>query len=164
MEFISAIAIAIAVVALLDAGFIEKSLKPLWRVAGYSPDAMKWYQLHLFGTWFIVCGLLGFSWLWLIKLVLLLISGFEDLLYALFVPLYNRDKKYVWNAETTDFLIWSFPKVWPWLGKHSGQWSWLSNWWLIGISYLLTKDAYAQIPLKAVIVSSITILIIILIL
>ncbi len=107
-----------------------------WKEAGYNKDRTRLYQISTFGSWYLA----GIAYLLsafpvnqaaviLACQFLLHVGGLEDMLYAIWAPLFGKE----WDESLKPFrfLVWTFPSSWPWLGVHSGRWKWLSNWWLV---------------------------------
>lgn len=141
----------LTVLAILDCGIIELSLKGLWQPPGmYRRKAMRWFQVHAFGT----TSALFFLWSWSLDgfdvawkfaawATVWLYAGIEDVSYYLLKTFYDRLRWYEQPPEErfhVSILGVKFPKELPWLGLHRGAWAWTSNWLLYGVSKLLFNN------------------------
>jgi hypothetical protein len=135
---------------ILDCGIIEMSLKGLWQGGVYRRDAMRWFQIHLFGALAVIFPLWAWSvdgfdvaWKVLAWGAVWLYGGVEDVGYYLIKGFYDKRK---WYREEYDPKQWvnvlgiKFPRELPWLGLHTGKWAWTTNWLLYGVSKLIFRN------------------------
>jgi hypothetical protein len=127
--------ISFLAISLFDCISIELWLKPMWRAAGWDSVAkyFRRYQLFTFGLWYLLFWQLtksetgGFNWELIACQAALHMAGLEDLLYALWVPLFAK-AIVAWEGLTTiRLVVWQLPLYWPWLGRHT---DFISNYWL----------------------------------
>lgn len=149
------------ILSFLDCAFIELSLKPLWQNGGYKRDAVRWYQIFLFGSVFLTAIALSDSPIYLAVLCLLwLVAGVEDVLYYVWLPLFKKIRGIEYDKFNFAYLsFWHIPRDLPWLGRHTGKWSWTTNWWLYGLSLVIFRNPnvdYRALLISVVLVVTLT--------
>jgi len=128
MNILLELLLLLLAVSLVDCITTELYFKPKWRAPG--ANAKLWDNLYHIRT--VVMFVIWYWCIYLIDCNLLLPSailhscGWEDMLYAVWVPLFAKAKE-AWKYEPgLQIGPWIFPYEWPWLGDYGGFWKFLS--------------------------------------
>jgi hypothetical protein len=117
---------SLLIISFVDAITTELYFKPKWR-ANPQGQFRNLYQIRsvvIFLFWYLAAFFIDKSIV--IPQLILHIGGWEDFLYALWVPLFVK-AEVAWEYEP-GYKIgpWIFPYEWTWLGDYGGFWKFLS--------------------------------------
>ncbi|MGB3988619.1 MAG: hypothetical protein WBK67_02935 [Minisyncoccales bacterium] len=127
MSILLKIFLSILAISLTDCITTELYFKPKWRAPG--ADAKYWdnaYHIRtiiMFGLWY------GTAAIWFPEIfwyqMILHMGGWEDFLYAVWVPFFVKAKE-AWRYQP-GYRIgpWIFPYEWHWLSEYGGFWKFL---------------------------------------
>lgn len=119
--------ISLLIVSLVDCVTTECWFKPKWRAPG--ADAKYWDNWYHIRTVIIFAAWYGVATIWFPEIfwyqLILHVGGWEDFLYAVWVPFFAKAKE-AWKWEPGyEIGPWIFPYEWHWLGNYGGFWKFL---------------------------------------
>jgi hypothetical protein len=119
-------------ISFVDCVTTELYFKPKWRKVAADGDtegSAKWDNAYhfrtvvMFAMWYLVA--INYSWELTLLCAVAHAGGWEDMLYAVWVPLFTTAKE-AWKYEPGVHIgPWIFPYEWHWLGEYGGFWKFL---------------------------------------